>query len=50
MFYEHNMAVNGCREFGDFLKVCRDFLICHRDLRIALWTISEQTAYCTQER
>jgi len=29
MFYEHNMAVNGCCEFAvnlaTFLKVCRDF-------------------------
>jgi len=25
-FYEHHMAVYGCREFGKFLKVCRDFL------------------------
>ena len=34
MIYEHNMAVNGCREFAVnlaiFTKVCCDFLICHR--------------------
>ena len=34
MFYEHNMAVNGRREFTvnlAILKVCRDFVIGHRD-------------------
>jgi len=35
MFYEHNMAVSDCREFGDFFKVCVNFLICHRDFRTA---------------
>ena len=40
MFYDHNMAVNGCHEFAVnmmiFKKCAMIFLVCHRDFHITL--------------